>query len=110
MINVLFCYYNPLLHMFNVCLALNQTLENRTAALDASKATITELENLLVKKDAMIADVKRLLKVTKDEYHEQLEVCILLSVRILCRNYCYLICNNVVSCLPQKPHFGIINF
>lgn len=53
--------------------SLSQTLEARTAALEAAKATITELESLLVKKDAMIADAKRLLKVTKDEYHEQLE-------------------------------------
>lgn len=66
-----------LLEVYYVYLALSQTLENRTAALEASKATISELENLLIKKDAMIADVKRLLKVTKDEYHEQLEVCYL---------------------------------
>ncbi|XP_054274204.1 hamartin [Macrosteles quadrilineatus] len=53
--------------------ALNQALEAQTASLEAAKTRVGELDSLLGKKDATIAESKRLLQEAKDEYHEQLE-------------------------------------
>lgn len=63
--------------MLTMCLlfpALNQALEAQTASLEAAKTRVGELDSLLGKKDATIAESKRLLQEAKDEYHEQLEV------------------------------------
>uniref|UniRef100_A0A1B6CYZ0 Hamartin n=1 Tax=Clastoptera arizonana TaxID=38151 RepID=A0A1B6CYZ0_9HEMI len=57
----------------NQIAAINQTLETRTCNWESAKSRISDLENMLTKKDNIITDLKRKLKATKDEYQEQLE-------------------------------------
>lgn len=57
---------------------LNGMVDLKVSALEASKNRVNELEALLAKKDALIADQKRALKTVKEECQEQLEVIITL--------------------------------
>ncbi|XP_071443239.1 hamartin isoform X2 [Hetaerina americana] len=52
---------------------IQQLMDSKSASLDAAKSRVTELEGIVTRRDMMIADQKRLLKCTKEEYQGQLE-------------------------------------
>lgn len=56
---------------------LNQQLISRTSIIDSLKARINDLENAISKHDEIYAEQKRMLKLVKEEYHQELNVSII---------------------------------
>lgn len=53
---------------------MQQTLEMKSNALEATRLRVTELENTLAKRDSNFSEQKRLLKIVKEKYQVQLDV------------------------------------
>lgn len=74
-------------------------LDLRNSTLEAAKARIAELESVIIRRDMIIADQKRVLEQVKEEYQEKLEVHNLLMISF---NRCKLIILAKVKCMPRK--------
>lgn len=53
---------------------LKQVVDTQGSTIEASKSRITELENILSKKDTIIQEQKELIERIKEQYHSQLQV------------------------------------
>jgi hypothetical protein len=86
------------MHLF-LCVGVNEMLDLRNSTLEAAKARIAELESVIIRRDMIIADQKRVLEQVKEEYQEKLEVHNLLIISF---NMCKLIRLAKVKCMPRK--------
>lgn len=66
---------------------MQQTLEMKSNALEATRLRVTELENTLAKRDSNFSEQKRLLKIVKEKYQVQLDVSWMNCFFLVSQNY-----------------------